>query len=69
VHGIDKLEEELAGGDFLRVHRRFLVNLTCVRAVDRGPKGEVSLIMEGSTREPVPVSRRNLPAVRRALGV
>ena len=69
VRGIDKLEEELAGGDFLRVHRRFLVNLACVRAVDRGPKGEMSLIMEGDAGEPVPVSRRNLPAVRRALGL
>jgi sigma-54 dependent transcriptional regulator, acetoin dehydrogenase operon transcriptional activator AcoR len=68
VHGIDKLEDELAGSDFLRVHRRFLVNLACVRAVDRGPKGEMSLIMEGAT-EAVPVSRRNLPAVRRALGL
>jgi sigma-54 dependent transcriptional regulator, acetoin dehydrogenase operon transcriptional activator AcoR len=69
VRGIDKLEEELAGGDFLRVHRRFLVNLACVRAVDRGPKGEMTLIMEGDTGEPVPVSRRNLAAVRRALGL
>jgi sigma-54 dependent transcriptional regulator, acetoin dehydrogenase operon transcriptional activator AcoR len=68
VRGIDKLEEELAGGDFLRVHRRFLVNLACVRAVDRGPKGELSLIMAGAS-DPVPVSRRNLPAVRRALGL
>jgi sigma-54 dependent transcriptional regulator, acetoin dehydrogenase operon transcriptional activator AcoR len=68
VHGIDKLEEELAGGDFLRVHRRFLVNLACVRAVDRGPKGEMSLIMDGAS-EAVPVSRRSLPAVRRALGL
>jgi sigma-54 dependent transcriptional regulator, acetoin dehydrogenase operon transcriptional activator AcoR len=68
VHGIDKLEEELVGGDFLRVHRRFLVNLACVRAVDRGAKGEMSLIMDGAS-EPVPVSRRNLPAVRRALGL
>ena len=69
VRGIDKLEEELAGGEFLRVHRRFLVNLTCVRAVDRGPRGELSLIVAGSEREPVPVSRRNVPAVRRALGL
>jgi DNA-binding LytR/AlgR family response regulator len=68
VHGIDKLEEELVGGDFLRVHRRFLVNLACVRAVDRGPKGEMSLIMDGTT-DAVPVSRRSLPAVRRALGL
>ena len=69
VRGIDKLEEELAGGEFLRVHRRFLVNLTCVRAIDRGPRGELSLVMEGAERDAVPVSRRNVPAVRRALGV
>ena len=69
VRGIDKLEEELAGGEFLRVHRRFLVNLASVRAVDRGQRGELLLIMEGSAREAVPVSRRNVPAVRRALGL
>jgi sigma-54 dependent transcriptional regulator, acetoin dehydrogenase operon transcriptional activator AcoR len=69
VRGIDKLEEELAGGEFLRVHRRFLVNLSSVRAVDRGQKGELSLIMDGAAREAVPVSRRNVPAVRRALGL
>src|SRR5919197_1617015 len=69
VHGIDKLEEELTGGEFLRVHRRFIVNLTCVRAVDRGARGELSLIMDGTTREAVPVSRRNVPAVRAALGL
>jgi sigma-54 dependent transcriptional regulator, acetoin dehydrogenase operon transcriptional activator AcoR len=69
VRGIDKLEEELAGGEFMRVHRRFLVNLTCVRAVDRGPRGELSLIIDGAARESVPVSRRHVPAVRRALGL
>jgi hypothetical protein len=69
VHGIDKLEDELAGGEFLRVHRRFIVNLSCVRAVDRGPRGELSLIMAGAAAEAVPVSRRNVPAVRRALGL
>src|SRR5919112_1874515 len=67
--GIDRLEEELAGGEFLRVHRRFLVNLTSVRAVDRGQKGELSLIMESAAGEAVPVSRRNVPGVRRALGL
>jgi sigma-54 dependent transcriptional regulator, acetoin dehydrogenase operon transcriptional activator AcoR len=69
VRGIDKLEEELAGSEFLRVHRRFLVNLSRVRAVDRGARGELSLIVEGEPREAVPVSRRNVPAVRRALGL
>ena len=69
VRGIDKLQTELAGGEFLRVHRRFLVNLSCVRMVERGPRGDLSLIMEGAPRETVPVSRRNVPAVRRALGL
>jgi DNA-binding LytR/AlgR family response regulator len=69
VRGIDKLEVELAGGEFLRVHRRFLVNLSRVRAVDRGARGELTLIMDGSERAAVPVSRRNVPTVRRALGL
>lgn len=69
VRGIDKLEGELAGSEFLRVHRRFLVNLGCVRAVERGARGELLLIMDRTGDEVVPVSRRNVPAVRRALGV
>jgi hypothetical protein len=69
VRGIDRLEDELVQGEFLRVHRRFLVNLSCVRAVDRGPRGELSLIMDGAAREAVPVSRRHVSAVRRTLGL
>jgi sigma-54 dependent transcriptional regulator, acetoin dehydrogenase operon transcriptional activator AcoR len=69
VRGIDKLEDLLTGSEFLRVHRRFLVNLSCVRAIDRGDRGELVLIMDSRTREAVPVSRRNVPAVRRALGI
>src|SRR3954464_9069508 len=69
IRGIDKLEDLLAGSEFLRVHRRFLVNLSCVRAIDRGDRGELVLIMDSTTRETVPVSRRNVPAVRRALGI
>ena len=70
VRGIDKLEEELAGGDFLRVHRRFLVNLA-VRP-RRRPRAEGRDVADHGRRgaaRPVPVSRRNLPAVRRALGL
>ena len=69
MRGIDKLEVEFAGGEFLRVHRRFLVNLSRIRAVERGPRGELSLIMDGAEHEAVPVSRRNVPTVRRALGL
>ena len=66
---IDKLEGLLRGTEFLRVHLRFLVNLSCVRAIDRGDRGELVLVMEITTRKAVPVSRRNVPAVRRALGI
>jgi hypothetical protein len=69
VRGIDKLEDLLAGSEFLRVHRRFLVNLSCVRAIDRGERGELVLVMDSTTREAVPVSRRNVHVVRRALGI
>jgi hypothetical protein len=69
VRGIDRLEEELAGGEFLRVHRRFLVNVSRVRAVERGQRGELSLVMDGAVRPAVPVSRRNVPTVRRVLGL
>ena len=68
MQGLDRLEAELAGGGFLRTHRRFLVNLSRVREVERGPKGEFLLVMD-TGGESVPVSRRNAPAVRRALGL
>jgi hypothetical protein len=67
--GLDKLDGELADAGFLRVHRRYVVNLSRVREVERGFKGELSLVMDGRTNKMVPVSRRNAPAVRRALEI
>lgn len=66
---LDKLDGELAEAGFLRVHRRYVVNLGHVREVERGLKGELLLVMENEAHEPVPVSRRNAPAVRRALDI
>jgi hypothetical protein len=66
---LDKLDSELANVGFLRVHRRYVVNLSRVREVERGGKGELSLVMDDRTNEMVPVSRRNAPAVRRALDI
>ncbi|MET9171504.1 LytTR family transcriptional regulator DNA-binding domain-containing protein [Streptomyces misionensis] len=65
---LDKLDGELAGAGFLRVHRRYVVNLGRVREIERGRKGELSLVMDRA-RETLPVSRRNAAAVRHALGV
>jgi DNA-binding LytR/AlgR family response regulator len=67
--GLDKLDGELAGAGFLRVHRRYVVNLDRVREVERGRGGELSLVMDDRTNTMVPVSRRTAPAVRRALDI
>jgi sigma-54 dependent transcriptional regulator, acetoin dehydrogenase operon transcriptional activator AcoR len=66
---LDKLDSELADAGFLRVHRRYVVNLSRVREIERGLKGELSLVMDDRTTEMVPVSRRNAPALRRALDI
>jgi hypothetical protein len=66
---LDKLDSELAEVGFLRVHRRYVVNLSRIREIERGLKGELTLVMDDGTNELVPVSRRNAPAVRRALDI
>lgn len=66
---LDELVGELAEVGFLRVHRRYVVNLGRVREVERGGKGELSLVMDERTNEMVPVSRRNAAVVRRALNI
>ncbi|GGJ60306.1 Fis family transcriptional regulator [Streptomyces brasiliensis] len=66
---LDKLDGELADAGFLRVHRRYVVNLSRIREIERGLRGELSLVMDDREKEMVPVSRRNAPAVRRALDI
>jgi hypothetical protein len=74
---LDRLGGELADVGFLRVHRRYVVNLSRVREVERGRGGELFLVMDAAvpnssgdqTDLMVPVSRRNAPAVRRALDI
>jgi hypothetical protein len=67
--GLDKLDGDLADAGFLRVHRRYVVNLSRIREIERGLKGELSLVMDDRTNTMVPVSRRNAPALRRALDI
>ncbi|MER7837095.1 LytTR family transcriptional regulator DNA-binding domain-containing protein [Streptomyces sp. NPDC096040] len=66
---LDKLDCELADVGFLRVHRRYVVNLSRIREIERGLKGELILVMDDRTNQMVPVSRRNASAVRRALDI
>ncbi|WP_446666520.1 LytTR family transcriptional regulator DNA-binding domain-containing protein [Flexivirga sp. B27] len=67
--GLDKLDNELSGAGFLRVHRRYVVNLNRVREIERRDKGELILVMDDPDATAVPVSRRNASAVRQALGI
>lgn len=67
--GLDKLDTELGGSGFLRVHRQYVVNLSRIREVERRDKGELVLVMDDRERTVVPVSRRNARAVRTALGI
>ncbi|TDD08845.1 DNA-binding protein [Saccharopolyspora terrae] len=66
---LDKLEAEQGDAGFLRVHRRYVVNVGRVREVERRCKGELLLVMDTGADAMVPVSRRNAPAVRRALDI
>ncbi len=66
---LDRLGGDLADAGFLRVHRRYVVNLNRVREIERGRGGELFLVMEGDQDDMVPVSRRNTTAVRRALEI
>ena len=69
MYSLDRLEGEFNTSGFLRVHRRFMVNLNRVREVERGFKGELFLILEGRDSDSIPVSRRNAALVRRVLGI
>ena len=64
-----QLKRELEGQGFLRVHRRFLVNLRRIREIDQGFKGSLFLVTDMRSHETVPVSRRHAPVLRKALGV
>ena len=69
VRGLDRLEQDLGGRGFLRVHRRFLVNLGRVREIEQGFKGTLFLATDTRAHETVPVARRHLATVRQALGL
>ncbi|MBX3724485.1 MAG: LytTR family transcriptional regulator DNA-binding domain-containing protein [Xanthomonadales bacterium] len=61
---LNDLDAELAPA-FLRVHRSHLVNTRRIERLDRSDACTGTLHLRGS--DPVPVSRRVMPGVRRAL--
>lgn len=69
ARGLDRLEQQLGDKGFLRVHRRFVVNLSRIREIEQGFKGSLFLHTDTRTHETIPVARRHIAAVRRALGL
>ncbi|MGI9421257.1 MAG: LytTR family DNA-binding domain-containing protein [Geminicoccaceae bacterium] len=66
---LSKLEKILEEAPFLRTHRSFLVNLRHVAGFRRdGDKG-FCLLGEGAALKEIPVSRSQIPAVQKALGL
>lgn len=63
------LEKRLEPRGFFRVHRRFVVNLAQVKEVVPMYGGTLLLTMKDKAATQVPVSRRRVPSLKKALGL
>jgi two-component system response regulator LytT len=63
------LEKRLEANGFFRVHRRFLVSLAKVKEVVPMYGGTLLLTLTDSESTQVPVSRRRVPNLKKALGL
>ncbi|NLG11296.1 MAG: response regulator transcription factor [Coriobacteriaceae bacterium] len=63
-----QLESKLEPHGFFRVHRRYLVNLACVEEVTPVSGGTLLLSLSGE-EESIPVSRRRVASLKKALGL
>ena len=63
-----QLEKRLDGHGFFRVHRGYLVNLSMVEEVEPVTGGTLLLKLNG-VEEKVPVSRRRVSLLKKALGI
>jgi two-component system response regulator LytT len=66
---LSQLETRLEASGFYRVHRRFLVNLAQVSEVVPMYGGTLLLTLKDPSATQVPVSRRRVPSLKRALGL
>ncbi len=62
---LNQLAEELAGADFVRVHRSALVNLDCVEEIVRRSGGQYVVCMRDAAATQLPISR----SAKSALGL
>lgn len=63
-----QLESRLGESGFFRVHRRYLVNLEYVTEVESVPGGTLLLTIRGE-EDQIPVSRRRVASLKKALGL
>lgn len=64
-----QLEKKLEPSGFFRVHRRYLVNLTQVKEIVPMYGGTLLLTLKDGEGTQVPVSRRRVPVLKKALGL
>jgi two-component system, LytTR family, response regulator LytT len=63
------LEAKLTPLSFVRVHRRYLVNLAHVREVSSMHKSGLSVVVLDQAHTEIPVSRTLMPAIKQRLGL
>lgn len=63
------LETKLEPVGFFRIHRRYLVNLSAVKEVVPMYGGTLLLTLTDANATQIPVSRRRVPALKKALGL
>lgn len=63
------LEMKLESVGFFRIHRRYLVNLSRVKEVVPMYGGTLLLTLTDESASQIPVSRRRVPALKKALGI
>lgn len=66
---MDKLEEQLAGTSFFRIHRGILVNLDWVLEFSPWYNGKYNLILRDSAKTELTVSRLRVKDFKRQLGI
>ena len=64
-----QLESKLEPVGFFRIHRRYLVNLSRVKEVVPMYGGTLLLTLSDDAATQIPVSRRRVPALKKALGL